>query len=125
MARRQYPDELKASVMASLLMGQSIHIVAEKYNIPKGTVARWASTERNAMRGDSMMVNGDQRERVGHLIIDNVEAMLETTKEMMDVFKDKDWLKEQSASEVAVLFGVIADKTYRLLEALPDAEPTE
>lgn len=111
--------------MASLLMGQSIHIVAEKYNIPKGTVARWASTERNAMRGDSMMVNGDQRERVGHLIIDNVEAMLETTKEMMDVFKDKDWLKEQSASEVAVLFGVIADKTYRLLEALPDAEPTE
>lgn len=125
MARRTYPDELKASVMASLLTGQSINVVAEKYNIPKGTVARWASTERNAMRGDNTMVTAGQRERIGELIIDNVEAMLDTTKDMLNVCKDKEWLKEQSASEVAVLYGVISDKTYRLLEALPDPEPIE
>jgi transposase-like protein len=123
MARRQYPDELKAVAMAALLSGQSINAVAEKYNIPKGTVAAWATRERNAMRGDNSMVNGDQRERIGELIIDNIEAMLVTTKEMLDVVKDKEWLTNQSASEVAVLYGVISDKTYRLLEALP--EPSE
>lgn len=123
MARRQYPDELKAVAMAALLSGQSINAVAEKYNIPKGTVAAWATRERNAMRSDNSMVNGDQRERIGELIIDNIEAMLQTTKEMLDVVKDKEWLTNQSASEVAVLYGVISDKTYRLLEALP--EPSE
>lgn len=127
MSRAQYPDELKAVAMAALLSGQSINVVAEKYNIPRGTVASWATRERNAMRGDDSVVTGDQRERIGGLIIDNAEAMLETTKEMMDVFRDKAWLKKQSASEVAVLFGVIADKTYRLLEALPNGngESTE
>lgn len=125
MARTQYPDELKATVMAALLSGQSINVVAEKYSIPRGTVAAWATRERNAMRGDNSMVTSSQRERIGELVIDNIEAMLETTKEMQDVLKDKTWLKKQSASEVAVLFGVIADKTYRLLEALPDPEPTE
>lgn len=121
MARAQYSDELKATAMAALLSGQSINVVAEKYNIPRGTISAWATRERNALRGDPGVLDGEQRERIGGLIIDNAEAMLETTKEMMDVFKNKKWLERQSASEVAVLFGVIADKTYRLLEALPDA----
>lgn len=125
MARNQYPEELKAVAMAALLSGQSINVVAEKYNIPRGTISAWATRERNAMRGNDSLITEDQQERIGALIIDNVEAMLETTKEMMDVFKEKAWLRKQSASEVAVLFGVIADKTYRLLEALPDAKPTE
>lgn len=124
MARTQYPDELKAVAMAALLSGQSINVVAKKYNIPTGTVKSWATRERNAMRGDNTMLDGNQRERIGDLIIDNVEAMLETTKEMLHVVKDKKWLHKQSASEVAVLFGVIADKTYRLLETLPDGSDT-
>ena len=109
--------------MGCLLEGQSINVVAKKYNLPRGTVASWATRERNAMRGDDSMLNGDQRERVGHLVIDNVEAMLETTKKILNVCQDEEWLREQSATEIGVLFGIISDKTYRLLEALPDGEP--
>jgi transposase-like protein len=123
MARTQYPDELKAVAMAALLSGQSVNTVADKYKIPRGTLKSWAARERNALRGDNSVVTHDQRERIGHLIINNIEAMLETTEEILDVVTDKEWLKQQSASEVAVLFGVISDKTYRLLEALPDPEP--
>lgn len=120
MARTEYPAELKATALAALLSGQATNVVAAKYKIPAGTLKSWAARERNALRKDNSVVTGNQRERIGHLIIDNVEAMLETTREMLDVCKDPEWLWEQSASEVAVLFGVIADKTYRLLEALPD-----
>jgi transposase-like protein len=120
MARTQYSDELKAQAMAALLTGQSVNAVAEAYNIPRGTVTSWAS-RANAQRGDLLSERSDgQRERIGELIVDNIETMLETTKAMLHVLQDKDWLEKQSASEVAVLFGVIADKTYRLLEAMPD-----
>lgn len=123
MARTQYPDELKAQAMAALLTGQSVNAVAEQYNIPRGTVTSWAS-RANRERGDllSEQSNG-KRERIGELIVDNIETMLETTKAMLHVLQEADWIEKQSASEIAVLFGVIADKTYRLLEAMPeDAE---
>lgn len=120
MPRTEYPTELKAVALAAMLSGQSINVVAEKYSIPPGTLKSWAARERNALRGNDSLITEDQQERISHLIIDNVEAMLETTKEMLDVIKDREWLHEQSASEVGILFGVITDKTYRLLQALPD-----
>lgn len=116
--RTQYDEQTKAAVMAALLTGQSINHVAEKYKIPRGTVASWS---RNLQRNHD--VSTEKRERLGALIIDNLEAEMETTLAMQNVFKDKDWLKEQSASELAVLYGVIKDKTFKVLEALPGDEP--
>lgn len=115
--RNQYDDAIKATVMAALLMGQSISHVAAKYKIPRGTVASWS---RNLPRNHT--VSNEKRERIGSLIIDNVEAEMETTIAMQDVFQDTEWLKKQSASELAVLYGVIKDKTFRVLEALPDPD---
>ena len=45
---------------------------------------------------------------------------MEATKAMTNVFKDEQWLRKQEASQLAVLYGVIKDKTHRVLEALPD-----
>lgn len=114
--RAEYTEETRAAVMAALLTGQSISHVAGKYNIPVGTVKRWSA----AAKSDLQPVRTEKRERIGDLIIDNVEAELETTKQMQNVFRDETWLKKQSASELAVLYGVIKDKTFRVLEALPD-----
>lgn len=120
--RATYDEATKAAVMAALLTGQSISYVAKEYKIPHGTVATWS---RNLQRDHT--VSNEKRERIGELIIDNVEAELLTTIAMQDVFTDKEWLKKQSASELAVLYGVIKDKTHRVLEALPERsdEPTE
>jgi transposase-like protein len=115
--RREYSDELKAEVMAALLVGQSINHVAKEYKIPRGTVSTWS---RNLPRNHA--VSTQKRERIGELLVDNVEAELETTLAMQNVFSDEEWLKKQSASELAVLYGVIKDKTFRVLEALPDDE---
>lgn len=115
--RNEYDEVTKAAVMAALLTGQSINFVAREYKIPRGTVATWS---RNLQRDHT--VSTEKRERLGELIIDNVEAELVTTIEMQDVFRDKEWLKKQSASELAVLYGVIKDKAIRVLEALPDQD---
>jgi len=116
MARREYSDETKAQVMAALLTGQSVSAVASNYKIPYSTVGTWAKDAKGLVRDSPIQ----KRERIGELVIDNVEAALEATRAMANVFADTEWLNKQEASQLAVLYGVISDKTYRILEALPD-----
>ncbi len=116
MARREYSDETKAQVMAALLTGQSVSAVASSYKIPYSTVGTWAKDAKGLVRDSPIQ----KRERIGELVIDNVEAALEATRAMANVFADTEWLNKQEASQLAVLYGVISDKTYRILEALPD-----
>jgi len=118
--RREYSDEEKGAVMAALLEGQSISKVAEAYQIPRGTVAAWAGQVRG--EGYSNPVATSKKERIGELIVENLEASLEATKAMAHVFADKEWIKKQNAAEIAVLYGVIQDKTFRILEALPHGD---
>ncbi len=116
--RQQYDDQTKAAVMAALLMGQSVSEVAKEYKIKPSTVRGWKSRQLN---GEGVaIVTTQKREIIGALMLDGVEAQLIATKAMADVFKDPDWIRKQTASEIAVLFGVISDKTYRILEALPE-----
>lgn len=112
--RQEYTTEQKAAVMAALLSGQSISQVAEQYRIPRGTVSRWsASIGIEAERTN-------KKAQIGELLIDYLAANLRTLRAQMEVFSDAEWLKKQGASELAVLHGVMADKSIRLLEALSD-----
>jgi len=109
--------------MAALLDGQSVSSVAKEYKIPKGTVSNWKNRDVGKVIG-GVPTNGTQkRERIGALIIDGLEAKLVAIKAMADVFAEKDWIRKQPAAEIAVLFGVVSDKAFRVLEALPDNEP--
>ena len=118
--RVTHDEATKAAVMAALLTGQSINFAAKEYKIPRGTVASWSRELRR-----NHTVSYEKQERIGELIIDGVEAELETMIAMHDVFTDKEWLKRQRASELAVLYGVIKDKAIRVLEALPDGSSDE
>lgn len=119
---RQYDEATKAAVMAALLDGQSVSSVAKEYNIPKGTVSNWKNRGWETPSDVAgVPTNGTQkRNRIGELIIDGLEAKLVAIKAMADVFAEKDWIRKQPASEIAVLFGVVSDKAFRVLEALPE-----
>jgi transposase-like protein len=121
-----YDQELIARVVAAVLAGSSVSAVAREYRIPKGTVSTWVKRKGRSLvdgapSGETVAVAATQkRERIGDLIIDNLEAQLEATKSIARVVSDDDWIKKQPASELAILFGVISDKSFRILEALPD-----
>lgn len=113
-----YDDHIKAQCLAALLAGQSPAQVAATFGIPVGTLKSWKSRQLN---GESVAsVATDKKERIGTLLLEYLEEGLTTLREQVRVFRDEAWLKEQSASEAAVLHGVIADKQIRLLEALVD-----
>jgi len=122
-----YTDDQKAAVMAALLMGQSVSKVAEQYQIPRGTVAKWsAKLDRSGNNTETGETEGNtKRNRIGDLLLRYIEANLETLTAQQVVFKDEKWLREQPASELAVLHGVLADKTIRLLEAMATQDSPE
>lgn len=116
---RTHSDETKAAVMAALLAGQSVSSVARDYKIPKGTVSAWKA-RHSAGVADNATQKKDVRERIGELVLDHLEESLKALKVMAATAANPEWLKGQSASELAVLYGVVADKTHRILEALSD-----
>ncbi len=122
MARRNYSDETKAAVMAELAAGQGVGKVAKDYEIPVGTVKAWKRRTK-----DERPVATEKKEAIGDLLVQYLETNLRTLKAQSEVFADPEWLKKQSASEVAMLHGVLTDKTVRLLEAMapPSGYSTE
>ena len=112
--RVHYPEATKAAVMAALLEGQSVNQVAKDFDIPKGTVSGW---KRKSTDGVAPLTT-QKRERIGELLFSYLATALETLEAQARMFKDEDWLKKQNAADVAVLHGVVTDKSIRLLEAL-------
>lgn len=114
----EYSDHVKAQAIAALLAGQAPALVSATFGIPIGTLKSWKSRLKN---GDGVAtVATEKRERIGDLLLDYLVTTLETLKAQQAVFADVDWLKKQSASEAAVLHGVLIDKAVRLLEGLAD-----
>lgn len=115
--KTRYSPETKAAVLAALLEGQGASKVAADFKLPEGTVKAWASRTRHGA-SELRSVAPERRDEIGQLLIDYLHVNLTTLYAQAVVFSDPDWLKKQSASEAAVLHGVMTDKSIRLLEAL-------
>lgn len=124
----EYSDQVKAQALAALLAGQSISEVARAFGVPLGTLKSWKqrhpdATDR-AVFVDALDASdaSTKRERIGALLMDYSIASLETLIAQQKVFGSEEWLRKQSASEVAILHGVGFDKVVRLLESLTETD---
>ena len=115
MGRRSYSNETKAAVVKALLEGQSISEVAEEWDIPRGTVSGWSSAAR---KEGASSITTTKKEQIGALLVEYLRESLETLRQQQEHFRDKEWLEEQGAAEIATLHGVTTDKVVRLLEAM-------
>lgn len=111
---REYSEEVKAAVMASLMAGQSLGNAAKEFGVPKSTVAGWAKEIGTSLA--SARVPDAKKEQIQGLLIDLFIAKLKSQISLAEHAGDKDWLEKQDASAVAMLLGVSDDKLIRLLE---------
>jgi transposase-like protein len=116
MARSTYSDEVKAAVMAALLAGQSLHVIAREHGVPIGTIRSWKSRMHGGH--DVASVTEERRQRIGMLLAEYLEESLQTLITQVRFARNEDWLAQQDGSQFAVLYGVGADKALRILEAL-------
>jgi transposase-like protein len=110
--------------MAALLAGQSVGAVAADYKLDKSTVSNW---KRRLSQGELSQVNTKKQNDFSELIFGYLREALTTLTVQAEHFRDKDWLKKQGADTAAVNHGVIADKVFRILEAVERGreEPAE
>jgi hypothetical protein len=120
----EYSERIKAQALAALLAGQTFAEVARAFQVPIGTLKSWK--QRSGVSSASLVDAvdaSDKKARIGALLLDYLVTTIETLTAQQVVFADVDWLKTQSAGELAILHGVSVDKAVRLLEALTDDDP--
>lgn len=107
--RRKYTDEAKAAALADLvLIGPGA--ASAKYGIPAGTLRSWQS--------HANPVATLKKDHIGALVATYLEANLQALTAQAYVASDPEYINKQPAESLAILHGVMADKSVRLLEAL-------
>lgn len=130
MARgRPHDPQIKAAIIAALLAGQGVQELSQKYRIAKSVISGWKKTELSSTQIEEIRVRaGDE---FTQLLANFLRETIKTLTIQVQFVRDSKWLKEQSAAEIATLFGVTTDKAIRLLEAADlaaearDSEPDQ
>jgi transposase-like protein len=119
---REHTDETKARVVAALMAGQGVSEVSRATGVPKATVSRI----KNDLAPEIMeQVGTEKKERLENLIADCLAANLTTLRHISEFARRPDWLIAQSAHDLAMFYGVTADKAVAILEAHAAAQPLE
>lgn len=120
MARgKRISDEVRAAVVAALLTGQGATQVAEAYNISEASVSR---IKRSIDPAELEELETQKKDTLSELILGLVETNIETLTAQSLAFRDTAFIRKNSAAELATLYGVVADKTIRILAALEPAD---
>lgn len=121
MRGKRHPDELRVQVMASLLAGQGVGEVAAEYNLDMSVVSRWKSSIPDSQLQVIATKKGNEIEG---LLFKYLTTTLNTLTAQAEIAGEREYCLKQPAGEFAVLHGVMADKSIRLLEAIHRANAT-
>lgn len=109
---KRISDQKRAAVMAALLAGQGVSEVAKAHEVSKATVSRL----RKGISAQKLeQVETKKRADFESLIIDYVATNLRTLKAQSEEAARPSFIRQQNASDLAVLHGVLTDKTIRIL----------
>lgn len=110
--------DLKAQCIAALLAGQGLTETASQYKVAKSTLKGW----RDSLPPDKIAhLRTKQGERLDDKIADFLEQIIDTTTAIAETVADPKYIRAHPPEGVAVLFGVMTDKGFRILEAVQRA----
>ncbi|HEX7333419.1 MAG TPA: hypothetical protein VF290_18085 [Pyrinomonadaceae bacterium] len=115
MKGQAHSDETRAEVIAALLAGQGVNEISRQYKIPKATVSRL----KNSLAAKQLEQVGTQkREQIADLIEGHLRQSLKAAAALAEkVATNNEWFIKQNAADVGVLYGILTDKSIRILEA--------
>jgi transposase-like protein len=123
MRGKAHSDDVKAKVIAALLLGAGVMEVARELRLPESSVRNY----KRVIPGDKLAeLNAKKGERLDDLVFDYMQSNLVALQRQAEVASDVNYIQKQPAGELATLHGVMADKIVRLLEAASRArEPKQ
>jgi transposase-like protein len=112
-----HSPELRAEVVAAVLAGATLAVVAKRYGLAKRTVANWVGTVGTEQRARETELE------LGELILGLITEHITTLRAELQATTRPNWLEKQSAAELAQLVVAQRDTLLRLLAGLRPAEP--
>jgi transposase-like protein len=119
--KSRHSDQTKAQAVAAVKSGEAVNDVARRFDVPKQTVSRWAKEAGI----DVGQIGTEKKKNLAELIADTLTENLLALQSIAIHGRDKAWQERQNASDLGVFYGVVADKTIRILEAHVAAQPVE
>lgn len=117
-AGADWDQSTKANAVAAMISGHSYGEVTKQTGVPKTTLIRWLGEI-----GPEAFVkarNGQKtlEELIEELARENMLTLINHTKQA----RDPEWFKRQNAADLAVMDGVMTDKTVRIVQVLQARE---
>ncbi len=95
--------------------------VAAKHGIKRATIYKWLERDKPLVDVNGVVLSNIvelKKARIGALAMEYLEANFNAQIAQAYVTSDPNYINRQPAGELAILHGVLADKSIRLLEAL-------
>lgn len=106
------PEDVRSQVIGALLAGIGVRETARQYALPASTV----STIKAGL-GDRLPRSEPERATLDELLLSSLGTHIQATAAIARLASSDEYLKGQSAREVAALHEAIASHAVRLLEA--------
>lgn len=104
----------KSKIYACLMQGMRPIDIAEQCGVSPSSVSRVkASMPRELLN----QMKSEEVERISGLVMMQLEVGIESSIAIAKQGQDDEWRKAQPAAQLATFYGVITDKSIRLLEA--------
>ena len=107
-----YTDELKAQVVAAALAGGSTRTVAKQFGVAPSSVRGWCKDAQPTKTNSLATLDIDG------IALRLIDGSVSAVGAISGVTLDEAWLRRQNAHDLAILYGVIADKLIRVLGAI-------
>lgn len=114
--RQVISHEIKAAALADLVFMEPA-AVAAKYNLKVGTVYSWKSRDLPERIHELGSLASLKKQQIGALLLECLQANLNAQIAQSYVAADPEYIKRQPAGELAVLYGVLSDKSIRIVDA--------
>ena len=126
MARASYSAEVRQAVLAAVATGTPVAELAQRFGVPEGTIYSWLS--RGEAKGEAFaslarLAKEESGEELGTKLYAHLNDQLTTLAELSRIFRSEDWLRKQSAADLAALYSQISDRAFQLVSAFQ--EPAE
>lgn len=124
---KETPPEVVATIINCFLSGEftTDKEIATHTGVSSNTVGRIRSKLPVTLKTMVDSVN-DRGARIDTLVFEFIAEGFESLKRISQVTADGEWLKKQTAVELATLYGVKADRNIKILELIDRAnQPAE
>lgn len=122
MRGQKHSDETRGAALAALLAGQSVSEIARQYKLPESTVR---SIKKLLGSDEFAKVREKKEEALAELIEGHLHSSLKAAAAIADQATDATWRNKQDADKLGVFYGILTDKSVRILEAAESAAAVE